>query len=420
MSGERTCDVAVIGAGFSGLSAAHALRAGGASVQVLEAQEQAGGRVKTIRHADGHAYDRGGQFYSREMTSICALVGKYGLTRRDVRKVPGVVAMLGGRRKVLERDFLEHDFFELIFRADPMRAGNLLDWVLSLGLDGERIAMIRSGCEEVMGRPIEELSFRSTLGCLSRFDSFEDTMEYCCVEGMGTLAGLMAADLGGDFRASSPVRAVDRQGGHFHVTTPGGTIRAKEVIYAASPAVLRQVDWKAPTDRWLRDLPDRFVAGRMVKIVMRYESAFWLGSDFGWLGQTDAPAGLSVMDCSDPAGGMEVLTVFCGGTAAGQVDGLDDGRRLARIMDIIEPMLGPKVREPLTVVQTVWTGHPWVGGGYATWARPWDSVDPQAPLREAHDGLCFTGTELAPAFPGFIEGALRAGEDIAGRILTRG
>jgi monoamine oxidase len=413
-------DAAIIGAGFAGLSAAHALRAGGAKVLLLEAQEQAGGRVKTVQHADGHAYDKGGQFYCRDMTRIYAMVEKFGLTRRDVRKVPGVVAMLGGKRKVLETDFLEHGFFEQIFEADPHRPGSVLDWVLSLGLDAEGVAMIKSGCEEVMGRPIEELSFRSVLDCLSRFESFENTMEYACTEGMGTLAGLMAADLGENFRANAPVTAVDRRGGLFHLTTPGGTVTARKLVYAASPAVLRQIDWKAPQDQWLKALPDQFVAGKMIKIVMRYESAFWLGSDYGWLGQTDNPSGLSVMDASDPAGGMDVLAVFCGGTAAMALAGLTEDQTLARVMDIIEPMLGPKVRHPLTVVQTVWTDHPWVGGGYCTWAKPWDSADPQAPLREAHGGLYFTGAELGPAFTGFIEGALCAGEEIAGRILAAG
>lgn len=38
------------------------------------------------------------------MSNVCDLVQKYGLTRRDIHKMPGVVAMLGGKRKVLETD----------------------------------------------------------------------------------------------------------------------------------------------------------------------------------------------------------------------------------------------------------------------------------------------------------------------------
>ena len=354
------------------------------------------------------------------MTHVCALVERFGLTRRDVRKDAGIVAMLGGQRKLLETDFLEQDFFRMIFEADPSFPGSLGDWVQSLGLDAEAVAMMKSGCEEVMGRPIEELSFRSTLDCLSRFESFENTMEYCCVEGLGTLAGLMARDLGESFKANTPVTSVDRTDGLFHLTTPKGMIAAKMLVYAASPVVLRRIAWRAPQDQWLNQQSSLFVAGKMRKFVLRYDRAFWRGSDFGWLGQTDRPSGLSVMDCSDLADKLCVLAVFCGGTAAMALEGLSDEAALAKVMDVIEPILGPVVRNPVTVVQTNWTDHPWVGGGYATWPKPWDTADPWAPMRVSHDGLHFTGAELASAYPGFIEGAIRAGHETAARIHDGG
>lgn len=416
----NTVDVAIVGAGFAGLSAAHALRDGGASVVLLEAQEQAGGRVKTVILDDGSAYEKGGQFYARTMTSIAGLVDSYGLTRRDVRKDQGIVAMLSGRRKILEHDFLAYDFFDAITGAEPDTPGSLGDWVKSLGLDADNVAMIKSGCEEIMGRPIEELSFRSVREVLMKIGDVENTMEYCCVEGLGTLAGLMARDLGDAFRANAPVTSVDRRNGLFYLTTPGGTITARKVVHAANPVVLRQIEWKAPQDQWLKTQPGLFVAGKMRKIVLRYKTAFWRGSDFGWLGQTDSPSGLSVMDASDLTDQVCILAVFCGGTAALAMEGLSEDAVLAKVMDIIEPMLGPEVRQPIRVVQTNWTDHPWVGGGYTTWPRPWTAEDPWAAMRRTHDGLSFAVSELAASYPGFIEGAVRSGREVAARILQQG
>lgn len=416
----KTMGTAVIGAGFAGLAAALALRDGGDDVVVLEAQEAPGGRTKTTIHDDGTAYDLGGQFYCRAMPAIAGLVEHYGLTRRGIRKANGAVAVIGGRRKRLDTDFLELNFFHRLSDADPRFPGSLGDWVDSLGLDAEASAMIHSGCEEIMGRPIDQISFRSALECVSTFEEVDNTMEYCCAEGMGTLARLMAEDLGERFRSHSPVSAVDRVNGSFILATPQGCIAARRVVYAASPVVLARIAWLADQDRWLSDVPEQFVAGHMRKIVLRYATAFWRGTDFGWVGQTDSPRGLNVMDCSDPDDRLCLLTVFCGGTSAMALEGLTDEEALSAVLDIIEPMLGPAVRDPITAVQENWSDHPWVAGGYATWAKPWDTEDPWAPLRAPHDGLYFAGAELGDTFAGHIEGAVRAGRHTAALILGDG
>src|SRR6201986_2636356 len=59
MSLPSSIDVAIIGAGASGLSAAHALRHSGLSVIVLEARDRIGGRAHTITPAPGIVFDLG-------------------------------------------------------------------------------------------------------------------------------------------------------------------------------------------------------------------------------------------------------------------------------------------------------------------------------------------------------------------------
>ena len=46
-------DVIIIGAGLSGLTAAAILHEAGISVQVLEADAQIGGRIRSVRYSDG-------------------------------------------------------------------------------------------------------------------------------------------------------------------------------------------------------------------------------------------------------------------------------------------------------------------------------------------------------------------------------
>lgn len=57
---DRRCDVVIVGAGPTGLSAARRLQAEGREVIVLEARNRVGGRTWTD-HIDGQMYEIGGQ-----------------------------------------------------------------------------------------------------------------------------------------------------------------------------------------------------------------------------------------------------------------------------------------------------------------------------------------------------------------------
>jgi phytoene dehydrogenase-like protein len=58
----KPVDVIIIGAGFSGLSAAYYLQRKGLTVKVLEVSSQAGGRARSDK-MDGFTLDRGVHFY---------------------------------------------------------------------------------------------------------------------------------------------------------------------------------------------------------------------------------------------------------------------------------------------------------------------------------------------------------------------
>src|SRR5699024_1068542 len=74
---EDACDVVIIGAGPTGLSAARRLRKAGRSVIVLEAGDRGGGRTGTD-HIDGQMYELGGQWISPDQTALLDLVAELG------------------------------------------------------------------------------------------------------------------------------------------------------------------------------------------------------------------------------------------------------------------------------------------------------------------------------------------------------
>ena len=71
--------VVVIGAGFAGLAAADALRAGGAEVTVLEARDRVGGRVWSVPFGEGAVVERGAEFILPGYDSMNALAERFGI-----------------------------------------------------------------------------------------------------------------------------------------------------------------------------------------------------------------------------------------------------------------------------------------------------------------------------------------------------
>ncbi|TIO18240.1 MAG: FAD-dependent oxidoreductase, partial [Mesorhizobium sp.] len=66
-SKTESTDVAIVGAGFTGLSAALELKRAGIDFLVLEARGRVGGRVEGVRNGLGELIDSGGQFLCEDM-----------------------------------------------------------------------------------------------------------------------------------------------------------------------------------------------------------------------------------------------------------------------------------------------------------------------------------------------------------------
>ncbi len=74
---SRRVDVVIVGAGFSGLTAARALTKAGKKIVVLEARNRVGGRVKAGEIA-GRKVDVGGMWAAATQTRILELIKEFG------------------------------------------------------------------------------------------------------------------------------------------------------------------------------------------------------------------------------------------------------------------------------------------------------------------------------------------------------
>ena len=75
---ERRCDVVVIGAGLSGLTAARRSASLGAEVMVLEARDRVGGRTLSVE-AHGAVFEHGAQWIGPTQSRVHALARELGV-----------------------------------------------------------------------------------------------------------------------------------------------------------------------------------------------------------------------------------------------------------------------------------------------------------------------------------------------------
>lgn len=86
-------DVAVVGAGPAGLTAAHELRRAGLTVRVFESHAEVGGRMRSFRH-DGWTVDQGAeQIPAQGYRATWELLDRLGVPRTDVPRIGGGLAV---------------------------------------------------------------------------------------------------------------------------------------------------------------------------------------------------------------------------------------------------------------------------------------------------------------------------------------
>ena len=91
--GSADVDVAVVGAGIAGLTAAHELVRAGLSVRVFEARQRVGGRMASHRHG-GYTMDEGAeQIPSSGYRATWELLRRTGIAEADVPRIGGPIAM---------------------------------------------------------------------------------------------------------------------------------------------------------------------------------------------------------------------------------------------------------------------------------------------------------------------------------------
>ncbi len=435
-------DVAIIGAGLAGLTAARDLkRAGCRSFVVLEARNRVGGR--TYNHDLGNKVvsEAGGQWIGPGQTAIADLArelgvdtfgtyyaGKSVFLAGDVRVAQDLQGGVGAQGQVAAR---LSEMARGVPCGAPWKAAkateldklSLGDWLARQGLSNEEKFSFSMAATLSLGAPPAQLGLLHYLSVINSANSNYDTLEKIkggaqetrFVGGSQVLSIRMAQELGDKVRLSSPVRRIagwDREIVELH--TDQGVVRARHVIAALNPALCQQVVFDPPLPAGRSQLHRLWPAhAPMRKTAHVYARPFW--RDKGYNGQVvplDGPLIWSV-DNSPPDGSVGVISAF---VKPGYLPA-DPGAAEPILSAIYAKAFGDQALKPTQYHDLDWgKADPWsmscinpMPAGF--WTKLGQHLHPPA------GRLIWSGTETADIWAGSMDGAVRSGHRAALQAL---
>jgi monoamine oxidase len=458
-SDTLSADVAIVGAGLAGLTAARRLAAAGHSVAVLEARDRGGGRTLNHPIGNGKVAEAGGEFVGPTQDRIVALANEVGVdtfdeydTGKDVY-VNGIMhlryADTGPLGTAPPDPLLLADIIKLSQQidamaakvpvAEPWTAANaaaydaetLETWIRGNAINAAGIlAILRPFTEALVGAEPGDLSFLFVLayvaaagdadhaGTFERlFNVRNGAQQSRLVGGSQVVAQRIAAALGSAVHLGTPVRSIAQSGAGVVVTSDALTVSARHVVVAVPPALAARIDY-SPLLPPARDLlTQRLAMGALMKVEAVYPTPFWRSA--GLTGQfitVGGPVGYA-FDNSPPDGTPGVLAGFVGGAQNLEWGPKSAAERRAAVLDQYVRIFGDnRFGSPSDYFEMDWTTEEWSRGGPTAIAGPGTLTAFGPALRAPVGRIHWAGTETSDYWAGYMDGAVRSGERAAAEV----
>jgi monoamine oxidase len=446
----RAADVAIIGAGFAGLSAARTLARAGASVVVLEARDRVGGRTFDVTLDDGTLLELGGQWIGPTQSRIHGLLDELGIVTTPSFVGGETVTVFEGQTRHHEGNFpadlgattsaavdATFDSLEALAAdipldrpwaapdAERIDGQTMAGWLDGAVPDARARALVRSVVESIFVRPAGEVSLLDflfharTAGSLAEALGFEGAAQQDrIVGGPQAVAQRVAAELGEGLVLSAPVRRIEQGTAGVVIDTDRGRFGADRMVVAVSPMLAGRIEFDPPLPALRDGLAQHMPHGSVIKIQVVYAAPFWREAGLSGMSFSTDGAVSFTADNSPPGGGRGVIVGFIEGREARRLGAAPAiARRQAAIASLIRAF-GPAAAELERFVELDWSSEPWTRGCYSGHMAPggWTAFGPA--LREPCGRIHWAGTETAAWMAGYMDGAIASGERAAAELVT--
>ncbi|XP_070537819.1 amine oxidase [flavin-containing]-like [Ptychodera flava] len=453
MARDGRHDVIVIGAGLSGLSAAHLLNKEGIDVLVLEAKDRVGGRTLTIE-GDAFGYcDLGGSYAGVTQNRLFRIAEEVGVKNYVLKEDQLSVWVENGRGIPYEGYFpnfwnplIYLDFNHLIREWD--RLGSMIPsdapWDCLHATEWDNTTMKEWIDQNIWTKKMKDFARQQVLinvcaepyeismlwylwyirqcGGFMRISSTTNGgQERKFIGGSQQISKRVAERLGDKVKISSPVTKIHQTDSDVTVTIMGGEeFQCNYVILALAPPMRSHITYEPPLPAMCNQLMHRHPMGSSMKCIVYYKNSFWREKQMNGSVISVDPSFpfVHVLEETKPDGKYPGLVTFVIANQARNfaVKSKEERKRLT-CEALAKAFHSDEALNPTFYLEKNWMDEPYSGGCFTTIVPPGQYANYGRCLREPVGRLYYAGTETATDWSGYMEGAIQAGERASREIL---
>lgn len=439
-------DVVVVGAGLAGLSAATAIRNAGRSVTVLEARRRVGGRNLDHVLGAGKVAELGGEWTGPGQDRVQALAHSLGIGTFPTYAAGSSVYYAGGQVHTYSGDVppanpaslieLEAAIVQFNQMAGTVPANS--PWAAAQATAWDRMTIggwFAQNLHTTEARDLAELAVRGVYG--------EDPAEISLLDLLAAITGVggdfntligsaqslrflggpqqlsqrLAARLGHRVRLGVTVVAVE-QHGRVTLHSATETFRARRAILTLPKPLLGRLRFIPALPAAMDQLLQRQPMGSVLKVNALYSRPFW--RDVGLSGSATSETGpvRLTYDNSPPDGRPGILLGFMEGSDSRRFYGASRAVRRDAVLRCFARYFGEQALHPIGYLDLMWAAEPFTRGAYGSFNPPGVLTALNNPLDAPHGALHYASADNSPEWPGYMDGAIRAGERAAARAIA--
>ncbi|KAH9502345.1 hypothetical protein Btru_073507 [Bulinus truncatus] len=461
-------DIIIVGAGISGLTAAHIIKKRNANlkIKILEGKDRVGGRTQTVPMVSSNGtdlWDLGGQWVGRCQTHIIRLLDELEIETHPQYIQGTKCQQLGESRiRTYQSNIPKLSLWSLIdlhfnmekvdkyarelSTLDPFSHPKAAEWdsmtlatfmdknVYTRGAREANEAAVRTmfGCEASQLSFLYYVLFINMAGGIKNLIEATDNraQEWKVCGGAQQISEKLADIVGEDtVQLGDAVKELQQTESNVNVETASGwKATAALVILAAPPKAIEQIQITPSLSADRVDFMKRMPMGNMIKIIITYKQAFWRDKKFS--GEIVSNGGLTEIkgcsrgplcvayDATSP-NGCPALVAFMAGEPAVEWAQQPAEVRQEAVLNQFAAFFGKDIYKFLDYKEKDWNQEPFSWGAPVSYMAPGGMKHFAQSIRQPHGRLHFAGTETATSFTGYMNGAVQAGERAALEVLSK-